>query len=434
VAREDPAFPWFIGGALAIALAGGFVLALLLPLAAALDWGWGVRWRALAQAHGHLQMTGWLGLFIAGMAFRLAPRFAGRPLAFSWATAPTLVLLLAGITGRALAQPLLDVAGMRALLVVSAVAELAGALLLAAALVRTLAPALRSVPSASLFLLGGLGLFVQAALGVLWLPDLTADMPFVRADRNAALLAVQVYAFVLPFIFGVSWRALPSFFAYRTPSPAWALVLVTGLAVGTALLAVGPLIDDITAAARVQGAGSLVLGAAIAGGIAGTGVWRKPERLRASARHAALLIRTAYVWLALVALALVWTGGQALADGLPVPPADADAIRHALALGVFTTLLVGMASLMLPWLAMRRQRPGSARWETRILWALLTAATVLRVAGAVLEREGTGSGRYHLMALGGVLAIVAIAYFASTVLRAVRQPPPEIVLQERKVQ
>jgi hypothetical protein len=80
VAREDPSFPWFIGAALATALAGGFLLAVLLPLAVVLEWEWGVRWRALVQVHGHLQMTGWLGLFITGMALRLAPRFAGRPL------------------------------------------------------------------------------------------------------------------------------------------------------------------------------------------------------------------------------------------------------------------------------------------------------------------------------------------------------------------
>src|SRR5215213_253463 len=80
VAREDWTFPWYIGGALVTALVGGFVLAVLLPLAVVLDWRWGTRWRALVQVHGHLQIVGWLGLFIAGMALRLAPRFAGRPL------------------------------------------------------------------------------------------------------------------------------------------------------------------------------------------------------------------------------------------------------------------------------------------------------------------------------------------------------------------
>jgi len=98
IAREDRTFPWYIGGALGTAVLGGFALAIALPLAAALGWNWGVRWRALAQAHGHLQVIGWLGLFIAGMAFRLAPRFAGRPLRFPGVTPAVLILLALMLT------------------------------------------------------------------------------------------------------------------------------------------------------------------------------------------------------------------------------------------------------------------------------------------------------------------------------------------------
>ena len=57
VARPDESFPWYIGAALAAAVFGGFALAVLLPLAVVLDWNWGVRWRALVQAHGHLNQS-----------------------------------------------------------------------------------------------------------------------------------------------------------------------------------------------------------------------------------------------------------------------------------------------------------------------------------------------------------------------------------------
>jgi hypothetical protein len=94
VARADAAFPWYIAAALGVAVGGGFALALLAPLAVALGWDWGMRWRPLVQAHGHLQVGGWIGLFIVGIGYRLVPRFAGRPLFLSGATAPTLALLL----------------------------------------------------------------------------------------------------------------------------------------------------------------------------------------------------------------------------------------------------------------------------------------------------------------------------------------------------
>jgi hypothetical protein len=178
--------------------------------------------------------------------------------------------------------------------------------------------------------------------------------------------------------------------------------------------------------------GGLLIAVAVIAGVAGTGVWRAPERLRASARPAALLIRTAFAWLLVAALALAWLSGAALSRSEPVSRQYDDAVRHVLALGVFSTLIMGMALLVLPWLAMRRQRQGAGRREAWILWVLLSGATILRVTGAMLN-GGSGTDRFWVMAAGGVLAILAVTYFAATVWRAARQRPeiPLIELSER---
>lgn len=315
--RTDRTFPWYIGAAFAVAVAGGFALALLLPLAVALDWDWGVRWRVLAQAHGHLQIIGWLGLFIAGMALRLAPRFAGQPLRFPVVAGPALALLLLGVLGRAAAQPWLTEPAMRGVLMVSAVAELVGATLVAISVVATLAPAARTLAPAPFLMLGAVGLVAQALLGVLWLPDLSPDAPFVPVKRNSTLLTVQFYAFVLPFVLGVSLRALPTFFARPAPRVRLACVLAATLALGVVLSA-GPHALAGGAGVRLQAAGTLLIAAAVAGVIVQTGVWREPARLRAAARHAALLVRTAYAWLALVAAA--WFAVTVLRAARHEPP------------------------------------------------------------------------------------------------------------------
>ncbi len=432
VAREDRAFPWYIGGALAAAVLGGFALAIVLPLAAALGWEWGVRWRALAQAHGHLQVVGWLGLFIAGMAFRLAPRFAGRPLRFAGVTPVALALLAAGVVARALAQPALDLLGMRALLLCGAAAELAGALLVASALAATLLPAATTLAAAPLLLLGAVGFVTQALLALWWLPGVPPDYPALAADRDAALLAVQFYGFVLPFVLGVSFRSLPVFFR-RPPVPvprAW--LVAAGLALGTTLLAIASPLGTSAANVRLQASGELLIAAVTAAAIAHTGVWRAPERLRPSARAAAVLIQTAYAWLAAAMAWLALDAALALRSGRPLSPAHADAIRHMLALGAFTTLIFGMGQLVLPWLAMRRQRPATTRLETWSLWLLLTTATVLRVTGALLETRGIGVERYWPMAAGGVLALAAVAFFGVTVALAARTRPPEIPVQVKE--
>jgi len=61
--------------------AGGFVFATVLTLTLALNLSIGPRWSALAQAHGHLQLYGWAGLFVLVVAFHFLPRLRGTPLA-----------------------------------------------------------------------------------------------------------------------------------------------------------------------------------------------------------------------------------------------------------------------------------------------------------------------------------------------------------------
>ncbi len=239
---------------------------------------------------------------------------------------------------------------------------------------------------------------------------------------------MQFYGFVLPAVLGVSLRSLPVFFR-RPPMPARrAWLIAGGLALGTVIDASVRLLFEGTAGVRIQQIGVLLIAAATFAAIAHTGVWRTPERLRPSARAAAILIQTAYVWLAGAMLWLAVDAALALRSGRPVPPAHADAVRHLLALGTFTTLVFGMGQLVLPWLAMRRQRPTTTRVETWTLWLLITAATALRVTGAVLEARGVGAVRYWPMAAGGVLALTAVAFFALTVLRAAhaaaRDPSP----------
>jgi len=50
--HEDTLYRRFVFASLALAIGGGFLLSALLPLAQAMEWDWGRRWLALAQALG----------------------------------------------------------------------------------------------------------------------------------------------------------------------------------------------------------------------------------------------------------------------------------------------------------------------------------------------------------------------------------------------
>jgi len=57
-----------LGAALLLGAGGGFALATVLTLSRALHASLGPWWIALAQAHGHLQLYGWAGFFVLGVA------------------------------------------------------------------------------------------------------------------------------------------------------------------------------------------------------------------------------------------------------------------------------------------------------------------------------------------------------------------------------
>ena len=68
-----------IGAALVTGVSGGFLFAAILTLSTLFHFS-GVWWYRMAQAHGHLQLYGWAGLFVLGVAFHFLPRLRGAPL------------------------------------------------------------------------------------------------------------------------------------------------------------------------------------------------------------------------------------------------------------------------------------------------------------------------------------------------------------------
>src|SRR5262245_10392370 len=61
------------------------------------------------NAHGHAQIFGWVGLFVMGFAYQAFPRFKHATLAHPRLAWASLGLMLAGLVGRSVGQPLADV-------------------------------------------------------------------------------------------------------------------------------------------------------------------------------------------------------------------------------------------------------------------------------------------------------------------------------------
>ncbi|MGE3960510.1 MAG: hypothetical protein AB7F65_02360 [Dehalococcoidia bacterium] len=419
---RDAVHERFVIASLAYAVLGGFSLAVSLPIEVIVG-SVDASWVAHAQVHGHMQVIGFAGLFIVGMAFRLAPRFGGRSsMAVPWAETPVFVLLVIGPLARALGQPLAELPAFAAVAGLGAAAELVGAVLFAAMLTRTLGAAVRRLePPAILLTAAGFGLVAQAVLGAWWVGETALDgHTLVATPENRVLLHLQLFGFLLPAILGVGMRSFPTFFGRKPPGVRAGNAVAATWLVGV-LLWTGAETAGATSGGRpwlLAGTGQALVGGAILLAIVSFGPWRKASRLAAASKGLAWAIHPAVLWLAVSGVLLVGTAAQALVGGSTVSPITLDAVRHVFLVGVVTLAIVGMAQLILPEFASERlvRHPGA--WRGPFFGAAISLVALLR---GVLPLAGLGGmDRWWAMAVAGSLGWTAVGVFAVLLWRASR--------------
>lgn len=421
-ATEDRAYFVFIAGALASAIAIGFALGVVLSLAqAGLFWEERTPW--VIQAHGWAQLEGWAGLFVAGMGFRLLPRFAGRRPAPKILTLATFALLFTGMIVRTIGQ-LGAGSGPSAFAVLAGQISWAGG-----ALVFALVVAVTTIRGRARGRREPWSLFAMAGAGW-WLAwSVTSVIAGVRAAGNDAYIPVSLdesmtwmvmLGAIGNFIWGVQSRAVPIFFGRKPPSLRKVIVPGLLLNAGVALLFVAEWMNG-DFRERAVAIGFILCGAALVwlAPVAGS-CWGKATRLRPRARAAARFVLFANLAAVACGLLLLWSGTRSLADGGYMDPGVRDAARHLFGVGVITLLVVGMAQLVAPFFALQRVEPNK-RWFTDhgTFW-LLAAAVVLRLTSGLLWGHIDNDIRMHLAAAAGVLAWLGLVIFALTVIQAVR--------------
>lgn len=429
-----PSLP-FIWWAIGLALTGGFAPGMALFLLPAAGWPVGLWWVAAAQAHGHVQIIGWAGMFALGVGLYFLPRLRGCPPPSARAVRAAAWLLGVGLALRAISQPLVAVAdpsGIRVLavvgLILSGPLELGGALLAvgALALAARQGPPLATrtglvavLPFALTFfasLLAGL-----AANAVVVVLAATAGTGLVPGAADWSAVHLGLVGMLVSISAAISARTFPLYLRLRVPSRG-------ELYTAFGLLLVGFLLRSLTPfelpgwATSLPAVGALLEGVAVLALVAVPDVpLRRTRRVppgrqeppHSENRAAEWLIVSAYVWLAVGGLLLVAEGLSAWGM-VPRPPTDAE--RHALGAGLVTLLILGMAVRLVPGFV------GRPLYSARLVWATVwlgNAAALLRVVPLFLPSSPLSLG---LLAVAGVLGLAAVGCLGWNLWRTVRQP------------
>jgi hypothetical protein len=403
-----------------LGIGGGFLLAILLPLARTLDWDWGAtqRWAVYAQVHGQLQLVGFGGLFVMGMSFRIMPRVSGR-----WMPMPRLIPLLlpafaASLIVRSAAQPLSDGFLRDAGLVVSA-GLMAGAAVGFAGIAwaTLLHRESRAGATGYFFVMGAAGLVAGSVINAVQTSDMVRDsLAVAPSGRQTVLVFTQQFGFLMMFVMGVGSRAIPGLTGRPLRAIASRLVaLVYGAGVAGAvvglLLAVERRPSELIV--RLADLSMLVVAAGFVALAWISGALVPGSNVARASRVQFLFVRCAMAWLVVAAALIALYAGRALIDGRALDQFEFDAIRHTITVGVLTTLIIGMAMLIVPEFAGRRLQHPNEAWLHIAMLVALTVAAALRIWPAIEGVDWLEDTRFWPMAWSGLLATSAVGAFGA---------------------
>lgn len=426
LAREN-LYRRFLKAALLFTFTGGAALGALALILMAVRGELGGIGRGLIQVHGHYQLFGWVGLFVVGVAYHILPRLTGVPLPSYRLASLSFVLLVTGTILRA--GQALDPGALRSsVLLLGGLMEVAGCGLFAWAVVRILLPRAAWLEAYQAYLALGTGWLVVASL-------LNLSHAWYLASRavfevppflNIPYLSVFLVGFVAFWILGVSLRTLPVFMGLPARVPvAWIVAVPMTLSLVVMVIGESSYLGGGGEAARVAfGVGGLLLAVCLGVFTWALGIFSRAagEREPGIDRGYEKFLRLGYGWLVVSGVMLAIFSVLAI-RGSDMDHALVGAYRHALTVGFITTVMVGMASRIIP---VFRGVPLYSTWMREWTFWLLAAGNVIRVGFQSL------SGLYgpvwlKVTGVSGVLELAALVLFGINLWKTLNTETPEDV-------
>lgn len=356
---------------------------------------------AWVQAHGHAQFFGWIGTFILGIGYHSLPRHRLVHIAGIDERWLCLALWTAGVLLRwgAGTAP----APWRAMLVAGSVCELCAFLLfLRASSGHRPADdtARRPEAWAVVVIAGTFGLLVSLVANVAvsaWVAY-GADAPVFPPEANRRILAVALWAFLVPFVWGFTARWIPRMIGTPEPSSSKLLLATATCFAGVVLYCAGLF---------TAGAAALLVSTVIA-----TVSLRLYARRSADVGHdgippwSATAVRVAYVWM-LIGASL---GLLAAINGSPTT-GMLGAYRHAMTVGFLSVMVFTVGPVVLPVFA--GGRPIFSLALARAALVILNIGCTLRVVSQIAAYDANAPWAWHVLPVSALVELVAVCAFAA---------------------
>jgi hypothetical protein len=408
--------PFFVAS-LALTLTWGATLGMVNLARLTAGWGLGTVPRPSVWAHGYVQVFGFMGLFIMGVACHVLPRFVGgtlgRPRLVRWA----FWLQLAGVVAIACGF-FHDSILTRPLWIAGATALLAASASFAAVMFATLASGVNAGEPFRRWIVAGICWMVVSA-GLALVAAIADDVTWHRVLWTSAL-----FGFISCWIFGVGRRILPIFLGCRPRRTHLERGIFVLYQMGAAAWVAGAWPDNGSVALQIlRSSGAVLVVTAVMAYTRGLGLFAQIGPLYGCAVRNPQdgwqrYVFAAWGWL-FVSLALgpLWTVGRVVVGGAE-PQLVVDFARHAMAFGFAAQMVLGVASRVVP------NFTGNPLWSSKARDAafyLLNASMLVRALEVPIGL-GMWVQTWNAIAWSGPLGVLAMVCFTLNIVMTIRHP------------
>jgi uncharacterized protein involved in response to NO len=366
---------------------------------------------AWIQAHGHVQVLGWIGSFILGIGYYSIPKLRGglKPFALrlAWFSG---TLWMAGVLIRWAANVYLW--HWQTLLPLSAAMELAAFLMFFCA-VSQHKPQDSGKAKLETWVLvvivGTVGLLATLVLNLgacLWLA-FRSHGPAFPPNFDQRFLILAAWGFMVPFVWGFNAKWLPVFLGTRPPHDR---LLGAAVAVQVAGVALG-------LAGFFRATTSLLLGASLLAMIA-LHIFAQPEKAaKTKGIHGSfpIFVRSAYVWLLIAAGLGIWAANATNPAGIW------GASRHALTVGFVAMMVFCIGQRVLPAFSGMRLLFSPGLMFAGLL--CLSLGCTVRVGAEVLAYQEIVPAAWGWLPYSAILELMAVTALAVNLVVTFLQPP-----------